>query len=56
MAELGTHFTDFCGILYSSVFKKSVGKFKFIKNITRTAGTLHEAVCKFMDKISLNSS
>ena len=42
MEQLGSQLMDFYEISYLSIFRKSVGKFKFYYNLPRIRGTLHE--------------
>jgi hypothetical protein len=41
MQQLGDHWTDFCGIWYVSIFRKSVEIIQFHSCLIRMAGTLH---------------
>jgi hypothetical protein len=46
--QLGPHWTHSHEILYLSIFRNFVEKFKLRSNLTRITGTLHEDLCTFM--------
>jgi len=46
--QLGSHWNDFRGISRLIIFRKSVEKIQVSVDLTRTTGTLHEDLCKFM--------
>ena len=48
MEELGSHWTDFGGILHLSFFENQSIKCKFHYNPTRITGTVHEDVFTFI--------
>jgi hypothetical protein len=47
MEQLGSRWTDFHGIWYLSVIRKSVEKIRVHSNGTRITGTLREDLCTF---------
>jgi hypothetical protein len=54
MVQLGSHWTDFHVILYTSTFRKSVEKIKILLQIiTIITGTLHEDQYLFLSYLDL---
>jgi len=50
MEQLGSHWTDFNGIWYLSIFKKYLEKIHVSLDLTIITGTLHEDLCTLMIK------
>ena len=48
MEQLGSHWTDFCKILFLSIFPKSLQKTQVSLKLTNVTGTLRESVSTFM--------
>jgi len=50
MEQLGSHWTDFNGIWYLSIFPQYLQNIRVSLDLTKITGTLHEDICTFMIK------